>query len=64
MAKKKDLVTEPATDAALQWYFGIVSEPPSDRVGKEYLARYLPKRYRLENDTLVRYLASQTWTSY
>lgn len=64
MAKKRDLVTESATSAALQWHFGIVTEPPSDRVGKEYLAQYLPKRFQLEGDTLVRYFASQTWVSH
>ena len=61
MAKKEKHVIEAATSAALQWHFGIVTEPPSDRVGKEYLAQFLPKRYRLEGDTLVRYFASQTW---
>ena len=30
MAKKKDIVIESATSAALQWHFGIVTEPPSD----------------------------------
>jgi len=61
MAKKKNLVTESATSAALQWHFGIVTEPPSDQAGKEYLAQHLPKRYQLEGVTLVRYIASQTW---
>lgn len=53
-----------ATNAALQWHFGMVTEPPSDRVGKEYLAQHLPKRYHLEGDTLVRLSASQTWVSH
>ena len=61
MAKLKNLVIEPAKIAALQWHFGIVTEPPSDRAGKEYLARHLPKRYQLEGDILVRCSASQTW---
>lgn len=61
MAKKKDIVIESATSAALQWHFGIVTEPPSDRVGKEYLAQHLPKHYQLEGDNLVRYSAPQTW---
>lgn len=60
MAKKKNIV-ESATSAALQWHFGIVTEPPSDRVGKEYLARHLPKHYQLKGDTLVRCSAPQTW---
>ena len=61
MAKKKNIVIESATSAALQWHFGIVTEPPSDRVGKEYLAQHLPKHYQLEGDTLVRCSAPQTW---
>lgn len=61
MAKKKNLVTDPATNAALQWHFGIVTEPPSDRAGKEYLAQHLPKRYQLEGDNLVRCFASRKW---
>ncbi|KAL8992992.1 MAG: hypothetical protein Q9188_007448 [Gyalolechia gomerana] len=51
--KKKNVAIESATSAALQWHFGIVTEPPSDRVGKEYLAQHLPKRYQLEGDTLI-----------
>lgn len=58
MAMKKSLVTDPITNAALQWHFGVVTEPPSDRVGKEYLVQHLPKRYRLDGDILVRYLTS------
>ena len=54
MGKKK------ATKAALQWYCGIATEPPSDRVGKEYLAQHLPMVFQLEGDTLVRYVSSQT----
>lgn len=62
MAKKnKNPAIQSATSAALEWHFGIVTEPPSDRVGKEYLAQHLPKRYQLEGDTLVRHFASQTW---
>ena len=61
MVKLKNLVIEPAKNAALQWHFGIVTEPPSDRIGKEYLAQHLPKRYKLEGDILVCYSASQTW---
>ena len=38
MAKKNDIVINSSTSAALQWHFGIVTELPSDRVGKEYLA--------------------------
>lgn len=64
MAKKKNLVTQPATNAALQWHFGMVTEPPSDRVGKEYLAQHLPKKYQLEGDILVRCFASQTRISH
>ena len=54
MAKLKSLVIEPTDNPALQWHFGIVTEPPLDRAGKEYLAQYLPKRYHLEGDVLVR----------
>lgn len=63
MAKKKATVLEPATSAALQWHFGIVTEPPSDHAGKQYLAQHMPKAYQLHGDTLVRYTASasQTW---
>lgn len=64
MGKKKDGATDPATNAALQWHIGIVTEPPSDRVGKEYLAQHLPKRYQLEGDSLVRYFASRTSISH
>ena len=64
MAKKKNLATEPATNAALQWHCGVVTEPPSDRVGKEYLVQHLPKKYQLEGDILVRYFASQTRMSH
>ena len=64
MGKKTKLVTDPATNAALQWHFGIVTEPPSDRVGKEYLAQHLPKKYQLEGDILVRYIAFQTRISH
>ncbi|KAL9028993.1 MAG: hypothetical protein Q9196_002714 [Gyalolechia fulgens] len=53
MAKKKNHIIEPATSAALQWHFGIVTEPPSDRIGKEYLAQHLPKQYQLEGNTLI-----------
>ncbi|MCJ1308418.1 hypothetical protein MMC25_002071 [Agyrium rufum] len=53
MAKKKGFATVPATNAALQWHYGIVSEPPLDRVGMEYLAQHLPKRYKLEEDVLI-----------
>lgn len=60
MVKKKATLFEPATSAALQWHFGLVTEPPSDLVGKEYLAQHLPKRYQLEGDTLVRYTPPQT----
>lgn len=56
MAKKKNPVIESTTSAALQWHFSIVTEPPSDRVGKEYLAQHLPKHYQLEGDTLVHFL--------
>ena len=56
MAKKKN----PATDAALQWHCGIVAEPPSDRVGKEYLVQHFSKKYLLEGDILVRDFASQS----
>ena len=59
MAKKKNS----ATDAALQWHCGIVTEPPSDRVGKEYLVQHFSKKYRLEGDILVRYFASQIFGS-
>lgn len=54
MGKKK------ATNAALQWYCGIVTEPPSDRVGKEYLAQHLPKIFQLDGDNLVSFFPSQT----
>ena len=53
MPKEKKIVIDPAASAALQWHFGIVTEPPSDRIGKEYLAQHFPKRYQLEDDTLV-----------
>ena len=52
MAKNQNLVTK-ATDAALQWHFGVITEPPSSHAGKEYLTRHLPKQYQLEGDTLV-----------
>ena len=64
MAKKKNRATESVTSAALQWHFGLVTEPPSDRVGKEYLVRHLSKHYYLEDDTLVRSFASQTWVMH
>ena len=64
MAKKTNLFTDPATNAALQWHFGIVTEPPSDLVGKEYLAQHIPKKYQLEGDTLVRYFAFQARISH
>ena len=53
MTNPKNIVIEPAASAALQWHFGIVTEPPSDRVGKEYLAQHLSARYHLEGNTLV-----------
>ncbi|KAL8839299.1 MAG: hypothetical protein Q9176_004479 [Flavoplaca citrina] len=53
MANQKNIVIEPAASAALQWHFGIVTEPPSDRVGKKYLAKHLSKRYHLKGDTLI-----------
>ena len=46
--------------AALRWHFGLVTEPPSDRGGKEYLVLHLPKVYQLEGDTLVRYFAASS----
>lgn len=64
MANKKNIVIEPAASAALQWHFGIVTEPPSDRVGKAYLAQHLPGRYHLRGDTLVCCFPSQTWALY
>ena len=64
MDKKKKLATDPATNAALQWHYGVITEPPLDRVGKEYLVQHLPKKYRLEGDILVRYFASQTRISH
>lgn len=48
MGKKKTM--------ALQWYCGMVTEPPSDRGGKVFLAQHLPKVFQLEGDILVRYL--------
>ena len=53
MPKGTKIVIDPATSAALQWHFGVVTEPPSDCIGKEYLAQHFPKRYQLEDDTLV-----------
>lgn len=44
---------EKAKNAALQWHFGLVTEPPSDHIGREYLAQVLPKSYRLEDGILV-----------
>lgn len=61
MAKKKGHVRteEQASQvAALEWHFGLVMNPPSDRVGKEYLVRHIPKRYKLEGDSLVWYRIS------
>ena len=62
--KKKNFVTNSGPNAALQWHFGMVTEPPSDRVGKEHLAQHLSKIYRLEGDTLVGYFASQMRALY
>ena len=56
MAKMKNIVIKPTNNPALQWHFGIITEPPSDRAEKEYLAQYLPKHYHLEGDVLVRIL--------
>ena len=57
MTKKKDHLIGFVAGVALQWHFGLIADPPADHSGKEYLAQYLPKHYRLEGDKLVRSFA-------
>ena len=49
-----------AKRAALQWHFGLVTEPPTDRVGKEFLAQYATSKYQCKGDALVRYPHPET----
>lgn len=42
--------------AALRWHYGLVTEPPTNRSAKEYLALNLQKFYLLEEGILVHYL--------
>ena len=44
---------EPAEDTALQYVSGLVEEPPSDEIGRQFLAWVLPKRYRMADNVLV-----------